>query len=298
MVLEEAHNFAPEKGFGKTLSNEILRKIASEGRKFGLGMGVISQRPARIDKNVLSQCNTQFILRVTNPNDLKAISKSFEGITSEVESMITSLPPGVSFVLGNEYPVMTSVRTRKSKHGGTTQTAEDYEEKKTVEYYEPKEDKKEVESRENEKYDIAYYPLYLLENDEKKMLVDGVEGDVKAERRKPTGIQKKVYCKLESSLERGQILDELEIGLAKFSNIKESLREQGLIKEDSLEITESVTQLDTYEDNVEASAVIEYEVEPSQIEDMLENSELKEIYYPYYSRDNTVYDPILKQEVG
>jgi len=99
MVIEEAHNFAPEKGFGKALSSDILRKIASEGRKFGLGIGVISQRPARIDKNVLSQCNTQFILRVTNPNDLKAISKSFEGITSEVESMIKSLPPGVSFVL-------------------------------------------------------------------------------------------------------------------------------------------------------------------------------------------------------
>jgi len=39
MVIEEAHNFAPEKGFGKALSSDILRKIASEGRKFGLGIG-------------------------------------------------------------------------------------------------------------------------------------------------------------------------------------------------------------------------------------------------------------------
>ncbi|MFB6147319.1 MAG: ATP-binding protein, partial [Candidatus Nanohaloarchaea archaeon] len=126
MVIEEAHNFAPEKGFGQAQSNEILRKIASEGRKFGLGLGVISQRPARIDKNVLSQCNTQFILRVTNPNDLKAISKSFEGVTSEVEDMIKSLPPGVAFVLGKDYPVMTDVRTRKSKHGGETETGASY----------------------------------------------------------------------------------------------------------------------------------------------------------------------------
>ncbi|MFB6216501.1 MAG: ATP-binding protein, partial [Candidatus Aenigmatarchaeota archaeon] len=90
MVIEEAHNFAPEKGFEQALSNKILRKIASEGRKFGLGLGVISQRPARIDKNVLSQCNTQFILRVTNPNDLKAISKSFEGIGGRVDDQVAA----------------------------------------------------------------------------------------------------------------------------------------------------------------------------------------------------------------
>ena len=298
MVLEEAHNFAPEKGFGKTLSNEILRKIASEGRKFGLGMGVISQRPARIDKNVLSQCNTQFILRVTNPNDLKAISKSFEGITSEVESMITSLPPGVSFALGNEYPVMTSVRTRKSKHGGTTQTADDYEEKMTISYYEPREQKKNVESRESEKYSVAYYPLYLLENQEKKMLIDGVEGDVKAERVKPSGLNAKVYEKMQSGLQKSEILDSLDVGLTKFSNIKESLRENGLIKEDSMEPTESVTQLKTMEDNVPASEVIEYEIDRSEVEDRLNGAEITKIYYPYYSKEDKVYDPILKQEVG
>jgi hypothetical protein len=73
-----------------------LRTIASEGRKFGLGLMVISQRPARIDKNVLSQCNTQIIMKVTNPNDLKAISKGLEGISSEVEEELKRLPPGVA----------------------------------------------------------------------------------------------------------------------------------------------------------------------------------------------------------
>jgi DNA helicase HerA-like ATPase len=66
LVVEEAHNFCPERGFEKAISSNIMRTIASEGRKFGLGMMVISQRPARVDKNVISQCNTQIILRVTN----------------------------------------------------------------------------------------------------------------------------------------------------------------------------------------------------------------------------------------
>jgi DNA helicase HerA-like ATPase len=120
LVVEEAHNYAPEKGFSKTTSTDILRTIASEGRKFGLGMMVISQRPARIDKNVLSQCGTQVIMKVTNPNDLKAISKGLEGVTSYVEEELMRLPPGVAMLVSNEIerPVLVDVRVRKSKHGG------------------------------------------------------------------------------------------------------------------------------------------------------------------------------------
>ncbi|MEM0473650.1 MAG: ATP-binding protein, partial [Candidatus Aenigmatarchaeota archaeon] len=47
-IIEEAHNFAPERGFGEAISSRIIRTIASEGRKFGMGLGVITQRPARI----------------------------------------------------------------------------------------------------------------------------------------------------------------------------------------------------------------------------------------------------------
>jgi hypothetical protein len=120
LVVEEAHNYAPEKGFSKTSSTDILRTIASEGRKFGLGMMVISQRPARVDKNVLSQCGTQVIMKVTNPNDLKAISKGLEGVTSYVEEELMRLPPGVAMLVSNEIerPVLVDIRIRKSKHGG------------------------------------------------------------------------------------------------------------------------------------------------------------------------------------
>ncbi|ABE51911.1 helicase HerA domain-containing protein [Methanococcoides burtonii] len=120
LVVEEAHNFAPERGFSKTASSEVLRTIASEGRKFGLGMMVISQRPARIDKNVLSQCGTQIIMKVTNPNDLKSISKGLEGVNSFVEDELMRLPPGVAMLVSNdiERPVLVDIRVRKSKHGG------------------------------------------------------------------------------------------------------------------------------------------------------------------------------------
>ncbi len=120
LVVEEAHNFCPERGFEKAVSSNILRTIASEGRKFGVGLLVISQRPARVDKNVISQCNTQIILRITNPNDIKALSKGLEFMSSEMEEEIKRIPQGVALLSspGIEMPVLVDIRVRRSEHGG------------------------------------------------------------------------------------------------------------------------------------------------------------------------------------
>jgi len=118
LVVEEAHNFAPQQG--QVTSSRILKNIASEGRKFGLGLCVVTQRAARIDKNVLSQCNTQLILQVTNPLDLKAITSSIEGLTNGMTEMIQSLPVGVALITGGGYhtPLFCEVRPRSTRHGG------------------------------------------------------------------------------------------------------------------------------------------------------------------------------------
>lgn len=122
LVLEEAHSFCPERGFGEARSSKIIRAIASEGRKFGLGLCVVSQRPARVDKNVLSQCSSQIILQVTNPNDLTAISSSFEGIRAETEREVQALPIGKALLLGaTDFPTFVDIRIRKSSHGGRSQ---------------------------------------------------------------------------------------------------------------------------------------------------------------------------------
>lgn len=294
MVIEEAHNFTPEKGFGQAVSNPIMRKIASEGRKFGLGIGVISQRPARIDKNVLSQANTQFILRVTNPNDLKAISKSFEGITSEVEDMIKSLPPGVAFLLGNDYPVMTDVRTRKSKHGGETQTADTYVEREDIEYFRPRRDLQDVESEYGVKFSTAYYPLYLMDSDEKHVLVDGVKGEVKASRRKPSESEEEVLELIKEGFDTGGISDELGISLAKVSTRIEALEDKGLL--DDGEPTESVLGIRRVEDDVESDSLIEFEISEQEVKSEYQGT-VSKVRYPYFKSEDTVFDPILEEEL-
>jgi hypothetical protein len=118
LVVEEAHNFCPQSG--PAITKGILKTIASEGRKFGMGLTIVSQRPAKVDKNVLSQCGTQIILKVTNPNDLKAVIASVEGLTTRMADEIQRLPISIAITVGGSVsePVLVEVRTRMTKHGG------------------------------------------------------------------------------------------------------------------------------------------------------------------------------------
>ena len=67
VVMEEAHRYvSPESG---NVAADIVKRIAKEGRKYGVGAMLVSQRPAEIDETVLSQCGTLIALRLTNPAD-------------------------------------------------------------------------------------------------------------------------------------------------------------------------------------------------------------------------------------
>jgi hypothetical protein len=124
LIVEEAHNYCPERGYGTSVSLNMLRTVASEGRKFGMGLCIVSQRPAKVDKNIISQCNTNIILKVTNPNDLKAIIQSVEGLTNQTYNEIQRLPIGVALISGAslQIPIMTEIRTRETSHGGKSVT--------------------------------------------------------------------------------------------------------------------------------------------------------------------------------
>ena len=118
VVVEEAHNFIPQTGSEEnTLARSTLIKIAREGRKFHANLCLISQRPVHLSTTALSQCNTHIILRITNPNDLKHIGESSEGITNETLKSITSLQVGQALIVGSavNYPVFIKVKEKKTK---------------------------------------------------------------------------------------------------------------------------------------------------------------------------------------
>ncbi len=121
-LLEEGHRFVPN---GQARSLGILQRILSEGRKFGFGIGVISQRPSKIDPDVLSQCGTQVIMQIQNPNDQQAIRQSVESAGEDVLQELPGLTPGQAVVAGDAMnsPVLVKIRQRHTTHGASSADA-------------------------------------------------------------------------------------------------------------------------------------------------------------------------------
>ena len=117
-IIEEAHQFAPEQvEKSKAISKKIIETVAREGRKFNASLVLVSQRPIQLSTTALSQCNTNIILRISNPYDLEHIGKSCEGITRDMIRTIPGLKVGEAIVTGEvvNYPLLVKVRGRKSK---------------------------------------------------------------------------------------------------------------------------------------------------------------------------------------
>jgi hypothetical protein len=120
-VIEEAHRFAPGgRERGSTLSSDIIRTIAAEGRKFGVFLIVVTQRPSKIDPDVLSQCNSQIILRITNPLDQRAVAEASERLGAELMQDLPGLNVGEAVIVGEltRAPVIVKVRRRITREGG------------------------------------------------------------------------------------------------------------------------------------------------------------------------------------
>jgi DNA helicase HerA-like ATPase len=119
-ILEEAHNFVPGGQGAKSQAAGIIKRIASEGRKFGLFLVLITQRPYKVHGDTLSQCNSQIIMRLTNPQDQQAIRQSSEGISEGLLADLPGLNVGEAVVLGPvvRVPVMVRIGERASKEGG------------------------------------------------------------------------------------------------------------------------------------------------------------------------------------
>ena len=74
LVCEEAHRYVPNRGEAQyAAAQEAIRRLAKEGRKYGIGLLLVSQRPSEVDTTVLSQCNSWLVLRITNDSDRKHV---------------------------------------------------------------------------------------------------------------------------------------------------------------------------------------------------------------------------------
>lgn len=118
LVFEEGHNFAP--AGQAAVSHRIIRKIAGEGRKFGVGFAVISQRPSKLDPDVTSQCNTLVVMRLKNPDDQRFIARTSDMVSQADLDELPSLSTGEALIFGRSIaaPLLVKIGTKALVHGG------------------------------------------------------------------------------------------------------------------------------------------------------------------------------------
>ena len=98
VVLEEAHNYL--KAGEKSISSKTIQSIAKEGRKYGVGLVLVTQRPSELDDTVLSQCGTILALRMNNAKDRGFIRSAMQDELQTLVDLLPSLRVGEGVISG------------------------------------------------------------------------------------------------------------------------------------------------------------------------------------------------------
>ncbi|MDE0087789.1 MAG: ATP-binding protein [Candidatus Poribacteria bacterium] len=119
LLLEEAHNFVPGRGTSpaEQQSIAITKQIAQEGRKFHVGLVVISQRPSRLDETTLSQCNSYIVMRMVNPADQTFVKRVIESLGEEETDLLPNLEVGEALLSGQmvNFPILVKMKEPESR---------------------------------------------------------------------------------------------------------------------------------------------------------------------------------------
>ena len=111
LVCEEAHRYAPQDtALGFEPAKRALSRIAKEGRKYGISLGVISQRPSELASTILSQCNTVFAFRMSNERDQEIIQATLAEASSAMFSVLPFLGSSEAIAIGEGVPVPMRLR--------------------------------------------------------------------------------------------------------------------------------------------------------------------------------------------
>lgn len=104
-ILEEAHRFVQNDSDVSIIGYNIFERITKEGRKFGMFLGLISQRPCELSETVLSQCTNFLLFRIGHPKDLDFISSMVPNMTQDKIEVIKELKPGYCLCYGTAFVI-------------------------------------------------------------------------------------------------------------------------------------------------------------------------------------------------
>jgi hypothetical protein len=122
VVIDEAHNLAPEQPVdaASIALAEIMTRIAMEGRKYGLFLVLVTQRPSRLNSNLLSQCDNLCLMKMSNPADVELVKDRFGFIPPSLAARALEAQLGQMVLCGQwvDDPVLAQVSPRRTVEGG------------------------------------------------------------------------------------------------------------------------------------------------------------------------------------
>jgi uncharacterized protein len=111
LVCEEAHNYIPKAGGAEyNASKHSIERIAKEGRKYGLSLMVVSQRPSEVSETIFSQCNNYIVLKLTNVNDQNCIKNLLPDNNSSLVDVLPTLAAGECLAVGDAVPLPAIIK--------------------------------------------------------------------------------------------------------------------------------------------------------------------------------------------
>jgi len=114
LVCEEAHQYIPrETDLQHSATRRAVERIAKEGRKYGVGLCVVSQRPLELSETVLAQCSNFICLRITNPDDQAYVRRLMPEGEQDLSDTLASLRRGEALVVGEAVPLPTRLQIYK-----------------------------------------------------------------------------------------------------------------------------------------------------------------------------------------
>ena len=110
IILEEAHRYVQNDTDVEIIGYNIFERITKEGRKYGIMLGLISQRPSELSTTVLSQCSNFLIFKMLHPLDVDYIRQMVPNVTSEIVNKIKLLQPGTCIAFGSGFKLPSIVK--------------------------------------------------------------------------------------------------------------------------------------------------------------------------------------------
>ncbi len=125
LVCDEAHVYLREGAAESPIYAAAMRRfetIAKEGRKYGVCLAIVSQRPSELNQTVLSQCNNFVILRLSNDQDHEAIVRLVPGAFAGVAAVLPTLDVGEAVVIGDAVPLPVRIKLDRATYGPDSRT--------------------------------------------------------------------------------------------------------------------------------------------------------------------------------